>query len=140
MAAELSRRGYIATITNKNTEGIDVLATRLDAQARGRTLKIQVKTIQGARSKWVMNAKAEDMHSPDLYYIFVRLVAVDQRPLFHIVPSQVVATQIADHHRQWLKGAKKSGEARKDTDMRDFRDAGNAYLDAWHLLERNPSA
>jgi len=43
VAAELSRRGHIASISLRNTRGIDVLATN---QAATRSITIQVKTNQ----------------------------------------------------------------------------------------------
>ena len=44
VAAELSRRGYIASITLRKTRGIDVLATNSEAT---HAVNIQVKTSQG---------------------------------------------------------------------------------------------
>jgi hypothetical protein len=41
VAAELSRRGWLATVTIKNSPGTDVLAQRLGT---GRVVSIQVKT------------------------------------------------------------------------------------------------
>jgi hypothetical protein len=43
VAAELSRRGYIASISLRNTCGLDILATNQDAS---RSITIQVKTSQ----------------------------------------------------------------------------------------------
>lgn len=36
VAAELSRRGYVATLTLRNTRGIDILASNSDATRIGR--------------------------------------------------------------------------------------------------------
>ena len=41
VAAELSRRGWVATLTAKNTPGVDALATRLEGDTFAR---VQVKT------------------------------------------------------------------------------------------------
>jgi hypothetical protein len=41
VAAELSRRGYVASLTLRNTRGIDVLASNADAT---KAVGIQVKT------------------------------------------------------------------------------------------------
>jgi hypothetical protein len=46
VAAELSRRGYVASLTLRNTRGIDVLASNSDAT---KTVGIQVKTNQTDR-------------------------------------------------------------------------------------------
>ena len=43
VAAELSRRGYIASITLRNTRGIDIVVTNKDAT---KTVTIQCKTTQ----------------------------------------------------------------------------------------------
>jgi len=44
VAAELSRRGYVASITLRNTRGIDILASNKDAT---KSVGILVKTCQG---------------------------------------------------------------------------------------------
>jgi hypothetical protein len=44
VAAELSRRGYVASLTLQNTRGIDILASNGDAT---KSVGIQVKTKQG---------------------------------------------------------------------------------------------
>ena len=56
VAAELSRRGYIASITLRNTRGIDILASNADAT---RSVGIQVKTNQRSSRSWVLNEKVE---------------------------------------------------------------------------------
>ena len=48
VAAELSRRGHIASVTLKNTKGIDVLVTDADAE---NYIGIQVKTNAGDKDK-----------------------------------------------------------------------------------------
>ena len=131
-AAELSRRGFLATITNRNAERVDILAAK---PRSGRALKIQVKTIQGAKAKWVLRDKSEEDYGPGFFYIFVRLGAIGTRPDFHIVPSEVVARSVRTLHAEWLSGAKKDGSARKDTSMRAFRDDDGGYKEAWELLE-----
>lgn len=44
VVAELTRRGYIASLTSKNTDNIDILVSNLDAS---KSLGIQVKTKYG---------------------------------------------------------------------------------------------
>ena len=51
VAAELSRRGFIASITLRNTKGVDILASNSEAS---RSVAIQVKTNQGSRREWIM--------------------------------------------------------------------------------------
>jgi hypothetical protein len=56
VAAELSRRGYIASISLRNTRGIDILATNQDGS---RSVTIQCKTSQKTRKRWVLSDKSE---------------------------------------------------------------------------------
>jgi hypothetical protein len=56
VAAELSRRGYIASISLRNTRGIDILATSQDGR---RSITIQCKTSLRTTKKWMLNEKAE---------------------------------------------------------------------------------
>jgi hypothetical protein len=57
VAAELSRRGFIASMTLRNTKGIDILVSNAEAT---RQVGIQVKTNRRNRPIWILNSKAED--------------------------------------------------------------------------------
>lgn len=131
VAAELTRRGFIASITMRNSPGIDILATTLKAK---RAVTIQCKTSRGTTNAWILSDKAENFTPHNHFYVFVRLGAVTERPAFHIVPSKVVANYVATSHRAWLKGTKSNGGQRKDSAMRKFQDDDNKYLEKWDLL------
>jgi hypothetical protein len=130
VAAELSRRGFVASLTLKNTRGIDILASNLAATKQA---AIQVKTEQGSGKDWMLTEKAESVAGPRLFYVFVRLHGLGQ-PDFYIVPSRVVARFVRTNHRRWLRTRGVKGQAHKDTPMRKFRDDATRYKDAWHLL------
>jgi hypothetical protein len=132
VAAQLSRLGYIATITLKNTEGVDLLVTKESAQ---KSVAIQVKTDQGAGKSWVLNRKDERRSDPNLYYVFVSLKKEEELPDFHIVPSKVVADQIKRDHARWLKTPGRKGQAHNDTSMRRFEDKQSKYVNAWNILK-----
>jgi len=70
VAAELSRRGYIALVTTRNTKGIDVLASSPDART---SIGIQVKTCQTGRKKWVLSSSVKHDRAPTMFYVFVCL-------------------------------------------------------------------
>lgn len=131
VAAELSRRGYVASVTLRNTRGMDVIATNSDAS---RSVGISVKTNKTNKKDWMVNEKSESFHSDTLFYVFVNLNGVGENPSFHVVPSKVAATAVYESHRAWLSKPKKSGEARKDSSMRRFKDPDNKFLDRWDLL------
>src|SRR5688500_10231386 len=90
VAAELSRRGFVASITLRNTRGIDILASNTDAT---KSVGIQVKTCQGSRPDWMMNRKAEVDLAQNLFYVFVCL-PVTGAPTFYVVPRSDVATYV----------------------------------------------
>ncbi len=131
VAAELSRRGYVASITLRNTRGIDILVTNPDAS---RSAGVQVKTNSGKKKDWMLNEKAEKYFSDTLFYIFVNLNGHSQPPDYHIVPSKVVANYIKKSHRKWLARPNRAGKPHKDTPMRHFKDEKNQYLNRWDLL------
>jgi hypothetical protein len=130
VAAELSRRGYVASLTLRNTRGIDILASNDDAT---KSMGIQVKTKYGKKPQWLLSRKAEDDTAENLFYIFVKLNRTEA-PEYYIVPRAVVASYIVEKHRAWLAKPGRDGAAHRDTAMRIFRDSGNEYRDRWDLL------
>jgi hypothetical protein len=127
VAAELSRRGYIASISMRNTRGIDILATNESAK---RSVTIQCKANQDGASSWILNKKAEDFAPKNHFYIFVALTAPEQRPRYHVVPASVLAEYTKRTHEEWLAG----DYSRKDSPMRKFNDTEGKYLNRWDLL------
>ena len=130
VAAELSRRGYVASVTLRNTRGIDILASNGDAT---KSVGIQVKTFQGAQPVWVLKKKAEDDLAENLFYVFVCLPP-QALPSYHIVPRKVVARYVRKSHNEWLATPGRRGQPHRDSDMRNFRDPANRYKNRWDLL------
>jgi hypothetical protein len=130
VAAELSRRGYVASITLRNARGIDILAADADAK---RSVGIQVKTTQGTTKEWVLNKKAEQDIADNLFYVFVNLNR-DKGPEYHVVPRDVVSKSVRDSHALWLKTPGRGGKRHVDNPMRKFADRSGKYRDRWDLL------
>jgi len=131
VAAELSRLGFVASVTLRNTKGIDIIATNADAS---RSVGISVKTNRGRKKDWMVNAKAESFYSDNLFYVFVNLNGPGEQPSFHVVPSKEVANTVTASHRNWLATPNRAGGAHKDSPMRRFKDPENRYLARWDLL------
>ncbi|SEH08023.1 hypothetical protein [Candidatus Venteria ishoeyi] len=131
VAGELSLRGYIASITLRNSRGIDIIASNPDGS---KSISIQVKTNSNGGSKWILNQKSETFYSDNHYYILVALKALGERSKYYIVPSKVVAKYVSTTHSEWLKGKKSDGSARKDSAVRNFKDPNEKYLEAWDLI------
>lgn len=118
MAAELSRRGYVASLAPRNTRGIDVLASNA---AASRSVGIQVKTNQGSRLGWLLTKRAEDHSADNLFYVFVNLNDGSQ-PDFFVVPSKVVALAVKESFELWLQTPGRRGQMHRDNPMRMFSD------------------
>src|SRR4051812_11084460 len=81
VAAELSLRGWLATVTIKNAPGIDVLAQNLDTRA---TVAIQTKTA-GYGNEFQLRDKCEiPTAAQNEWYVFVKLHEPRIRPSFFI--------------------------------------------------------
>lgn len=131
VAAELSRRGLIASISLRNTRGIDILATNADAK---RSVTIQCKTKQSARVGWIMDEKGESFEAPNHFYVFVALGLPLERPHFHVVPSAAVAAYLRASYQAWFTTPGRGGRVRRATRMRVFEDPTNEYRERWELL------
>ncbi len=130
VAAELSRRGYIASLTLRNTRGVDILASNANAT---KSVGIQVKTNQRGAREWILNRKAEEELAENLVFVFVALPETG-KPTYHIVPRSVVSGHVRTDHQAWLKKPGRSGQPHVDTPMRKFKDPEGKYLDRWDLL------
>ena len=131
VAAELSMQGYIASITLRNTKGVDILCSNSNAS---KTISIQVKTNSSSKRTWILNKKAEDYVADNLFYVFVNLNNNQKHPDFFVVPSNVVANYVKDGHVNWLRTPGKKGQKHNDNQMRKFDDPKEKYLSQWSLL------
>ena len=131
VAAELSSKGYIASITLRNSKGVDVLCSNAEAT---RSVGIQVKTSFGQDREWVLNKKAEDYYADNLFYVFVCLNKNDSKPDYFVVPSKHVAKHTKEGHAKWLLTPGKKGRIHKDNPIRKFRDKNEEFKGRWDLL------
>lgn len=131
VAAELSARGYIASITLRNTKGVDIVCTNSDAS---KSVAIQVKTNRRSNRDWILNEKSESFYAKNHYYVFVNLNDSTKSPDYFVVPSEQVATYIKTSHQTWLETPGRSGKSHNATTMRKFSDKEEQYLDRWDLL------
>ncbi len=130
VAGELSRRGYVSTVTLRNARGTDILVSSADAT---KTLAIQVKTKQGGKPEWRLNESDETNVAANLFYVFVRLQGLEL-PQYSIVPSAEVAKYAKDEYRTWLATPGRGGRQHRDNAMRTFRDNTDQYRGCWEVL------
>jgi len=119
VAAEPSRRGWLATVTIKNAPGTDVLAQNLVTK---RTVAIQTKTSSGGRS-FSLHPRDALTYDPDPgWMILVGLGSLEERPTFFVIPRCHLATT---PHKD-------------STRLAMTRDAFVGYQDGWDLLTDAP--
>ena len=131
VAAELSLRGYLASVTLRNSRGIDIIASNSDAN---KSVSIQVKTNKGGGPSWMFSKKSETFFAKNHFYVLVTLKKDGSRPDFYIVPSKIVAEDITSSHQMWLRGTKKDGSRWKDSDLRKFSDPKGTFKEKWENL------
>jgi hypothetical protein len=137
VAAELSRRGYLASITLRNSRGVDILATNRDAT---KSVAIQVKTSQRGGAEWILNEKVEtsvgdDSLPENLFFVFVRLPPNGDPPSYHVIARREVSHLAKEGHERWLATPGRGGKLHaKNNPIRKFKDAEGHYRDRWDLL------
>ena len=134
VAAELSKRGLIASITLRNSKGVDILCSNSMAT---KSVGIQVKTSKYSKAEWLLNKKSEDYYADNLFYVFVKLNNNQNSPDYFIVPSKVVAKATREGHRHWLATLGRKGQKHNDSSMRVFGDKEGKYHGRWDLLKLN---
>jgi hypothetical protein len=133
LAAELSRRGYVALVTIKNTSAVDLIVS---SQENFNSIGIQVKTSQINKNQgWILSSKNENLVSENIIYVFVNLKTDNARPDFHIVPSKIVAETITNKHKKWLETLGKNDQPHNDSAIRTFYDNENIFKEKWDLIE-----
>ncbi|ESU20193.1 hypothetical protein FEDK69T_30460 [Flavobacterium enshiense DK69] len=116
-AAEISRRGFLAAITLRNSDGVDILVSNIEGS---KLFSIQVKTTQN-KSKWILNKKIENDKAENKYFVFVNIPQdLEKQPKYYIVKSAILADRIYNGHRNWLSEPGKNGKTRNDSDVRQF--------------------
>lgn len=131
VAGELSRRGFMASITLRNSESIDIHASSGDGK---NLVAIQVKTNQSGKRSWALGVKSETLQADNLFYVFVSLKAENERAEYFIVPSKVVAERIRTEYTKWLNTPGKKGQAHNDNSIRNFSDLKGEFKERWDLL------
>jgi hypothetical protein len=134
VAAELSRRGYVASITLRNTRGIDILASNADAT---RSVGIQVKTNQHSSPAWVLTKTIErpirGELAENLYFVFVCLNGLGV-PSFYVASRREVARFCRESHQRWLATPGRRGRPHRDNPIRRFEDPDGRFRDKWESL------
>src|SRR4051812_46838491 len=98
VAAELSRAGWLATVTIKNSPRLDVLA--VEPPPGGRSVAVQVKTT--TKSSWVLPQPVPTgERRPDEFVVLVRIGEEKTRPDFYVLPARLMDRVVAWHRNEF---------------------------------------
>jgi hypothetical protein len=89
VAAELSKKGFIACVTSRNAIAADLLVTDINGL---HSFAVQVKTNAKTFNFWLMNAKTKELISKSLIYVLVNLRKNIVE--YFLVPSSVIAEKL----------------------------------------------
>lgn len=122
VAAQLSARGLVASVTSRGAAGADVLVT--DGECRT-AFSIQVKTNRKPAPYWLLGQKQPTKSGPNHYFAFVNLrtnQAGDVSADYYLVPARTVRRiAIRGESSTWNPYAIKRAKIEK-------------YRDAWAAL------
>lgn len=131
VAGELERHGFTAAVPMSNTKDFDILAI---SRKTGKQYAIQVKSTSYKQKKWALDKKNEGIMGDNIIYFFV-IIHGNEAPIYHIVNSKIVANDIRIRHEEWLKTPGLQGQKHNDTNIRQFYDKDDLYLDNWDILK-----
>jgi hypothetical protein len=130
VAAELCRRRWAASITPRNTQRTDIIAQHLEQRI---TVAVQVKTM-AIGSNFTLTIRDEATSAAqNEWYILVDLR--DQRPVYYVMPRNLVSAYLHLSHRLWLATPGRGGRRRGENTRRAIQpDEVQSYRDRWDAL------
>lgn len=105
VAYELSRRGFVVLLTNRNLAGFDLVATSQDGLKRA---IIQVKSLQKKGNHWPLGKDVPKYMriSREAFYTFVRFNDKVEKFECFVATAKEVDRRLKKHIGVWLKNRK----------------------------------
>jgi hypothetical protein len=95
---------------------------------------LQVRTKRDSNAAYTLHSRAEKVSDDNYFYVFVNMNE-ENKPLFRIVPSKIVAELVKIDHEKWLSAPGRDGQEHNDSTLRKFYDHEGKYLNAWNLIK-----
>lgn len=121
-AAELTRRGYLVSMTFGNAPDVDLFARG----PQGSHFDVDVKGLS-SHNFWLLQ---ERVSRADLYYILVHVPKAPDRPSFFVLTSGEAMTEITNLKQRTIN----SGGAWLDSGAGFSWGTGLLYADRWSIL------
>ena len=139
VAGELSRRGYIASITLRNTASIDILASNGE-----KTVNIQVKSRWIETDGWKMGNAPLDFKgvSDNVFYVFVEIHSDPSNKgiVYYVIPKKILNERVEENYQKWKEGVNLINGKPRTATLRIFRIEEypefqtSKYKDNWQIL------
>jgi hypothetical protein len=137
VAAELSRRGWLATVTIKNSPDTDVLGQWPETEA---LVAIQTKTASPGNHFRLHKKNEAPAKRDGQWFVLVALGREQDHPRYYVVPRNHIAAMVYLEHQEWLSKPGPGGRAHRENDQRVLKHEDVVgYLERWDLL-RQPTA
>jgi hypothetical protein len=150
--AELTRRGWTAALTARNSRAYDVLAKRGDKFA---AIRVKTKTSAFAIFRWNAKPNGEiflELTQRQDFCVLVDILEDGVSPIYYVVPTPVVDKWLKDDFHNWVTTRGAKGQQRSpDNKVRLFYvddETGKPnhgysqtlapYKGSWELLASNP--
>lgn len=134
VAGELCRRGYAAVVTLGNTPNTDVLCSNREGT---RFVHIQVKTFVPGRKTCSVGLKAERVFGDNFFWVLggIPRPNIETNFEYYIIPSLVMAENVAKAHQLWLRTPGKKGQAHRDNKVRTVHLPPYKSFSGWDISE-----
>jgi hypothetical protein len=117
VAAELCRRGYVASVTQGNTPITDILCSNAEST---KFIHIQVKTYRPGDQKVLVGEKAEKNYGKNFIWILAGIPEPNQVSDFeyYVVPSSIMSKKVKEDTDNYMKSPAVKVKEKKSTSMR----------------------
>lgn len=132
VAAELCRRGLIATITLKNMPGVDIIATDVDGK-KSAIIQVKTRRIDNAKNDFPIASSPIRKKGRKFFYVFVSLEK-DSQPDYYIIPQSIVAEYVEGEFQKWIKADKKRKSKLRVLHNKALHSLFNKYHNNWSIL------
>ena len=134
VAGELCRRGYSAVVTLGNTPNTDILCSNIQGT---KFVHIQVKTFVPGIRTCSVGMKAEKDFGENFFWVLGGIPKPDTTSKFeyYIIPSALMAKNVNEAHRLWLKTPGMNGNAHEDNTVRTVHLPPHKSFSGWDISE-----
>lgn len=134
MASQLSQRGWAASLTVGNMPRTDIVAQQMASDHQ--LIAVQSKAANRGGSFQVgIHGELPSRVGANEWYVFIEFDSPEVRPVFYVVPRNVVAAFVWIGHRAWLGGTGRGSRKRNDNPMRNLSASElEPYREAWDSL------